>query len=494
MGLTVLASTQGGMNSSTIALPAFKPKAPGVPWQTIFWTLVPLAISSMSQPGGRICGLPSRYRTYLRCSPILCAADTLSIVTNLAVICAYQKRSFIEAVAITLQSRFNDDARDVPEEVLEEFHDIEGVQSLEKMTWLRWLWFILGALPPAIKLMGMGGIPWEQAWGLMFLTSWTINEGLTVFASMNQSYFTVSNTGRISWPGDEQAKLSPGYPLVRNMLAKVNMGLATIALTVHTVILNGALRVVYRTWRLSLTPQAKIRSLPGWQYSTTISPGYVSVISIAMVAYVILSVFIFRRLRVRTASIFILPLFTTYLMLASASLNAITYGNYFTSSKSAEYVYIWSTVSMLAFLLVIQYFGRRFNSLGHNLLITYSDGADGVRKDFTKILMEFNPEGVELSETLQLTGSDRPSEASISGESSESEDSSEHSKEPSESDDEFGCRDTIEGKLGGWNERCFAPAMMMHLGDPDRFQNKREHVLRHNSSCLAKRATLDNPL
>ncbi|KAH7327363.1 hypothetical protein BKA65DRAFT_481074 [Rhexocercosporidium sp. MPI-PUGE-AT-0058] len=377
MGSSIFASTQNSMNS-TITLQAFKPQASGVPWQAIFWTLVPLAISSMSQPGGRICGLPSRYRTYLRCSPILCATDTLSVVINLAVVCIYQKRPFIEAVAITLQSRFNDDAQDLGEgEMLEDSHDIKGVQSLEKMTWLRWLWFILGTLPPAIKLMAMGGVPWEKAWGLMFLTSWSANEGLMIFASMKQSFFTVSNTGRISWPGYEQARLSPGYSLVRNKLGNINMGLATIALTVHTVILNGALRVVYRTWRLSLTPKAKVRSLPGWQYSTTISAGYVSVISIAVIAYVTVSLFVFRRLRMRTASIFILPLFTTYLMLVSAFLNVVAYGNYFTSSKSAEYVYIWSTVSMLAFLMIIQYFGRRFNSLGHNLLITYIDGAEG---------------------------------------------------------------------------------------------------------------------
>lgn len=53
------------------------------------------------------------------------------------------------------------------------------------MTWLRWLWFILGTLPPAVKLLAMGGIPWEQAWGLMFLTSWTVNEGLMMFASID---------------------------------------------------------------------------------------------------------------------------------------------------------------------------------------------------------------------------------------------------------------------------------------------------------------------
>ncbi|KAL2061411.1 hypothetical protein VTL71DRAFT_7684 [Oculimacula yallundae] len=381
MGSIIIPRFGTAMNSSITGLSAWKPESYNVPWQTIFWTLVPLAISSMSQPGGRICGLPSRYRTYLRCSPILCATDTLSVFVSLTILYFYQKRTFIDAIAMTLQERLNDDFQDSTErDSLEEMHELEGVQSLENMTWLRWLWFILGTLPPAIKLLAMSGIPWEQAWGLMFLTSWTITEGLMIFASMNQSFFTISDNGRISWPGHEQAIQSPGYIPLRNILVKLNIGLATVALTVHTVLLNGALRVVYRTWRLSLTLQATTRSLPGWQYSTTVSASYVSVISITVVPYVIFSLFIFRRLRLRMSSIYVLPLFTTYLMLVSASLNIITYGNYFTSSRSAEYVYIWSTVSMLVVLQIIQYFGRRFRSLGHNLLITYEDGLESGAK------------------------------------------------------------------------------------------------------------------
>ncbi|KAH9211616.1 hypothetical protein DL95DRAFT_464706 [Leptodontidium sp. 2 PMI_412] len=225
--------------------------------------------------------------------------------------------------------------------------------------------------------MAMGGIPWEQAWGLMFLTSWTINEGLILFASMNQSYFTVSNTGWISWLGDEQARLSPGYPLVLNILANIDMGLAIIALTVHAVILNGALRVVYQFWRLSLTPPATALSLPSGQYSTSVSAGRITVTSIVTVAPVILSIFILRRLRVRSASIFILPLFTTDLMFANLSSNTIAFGDHFSRSPSAGYVFIWSTLSMLALLLAIQHFGRRFGAIGRNLLITYPDSAEG---------------------------------------------------------------------------------------------------------------------
>src|ERR1700728_4640453 len=40
-----------------------------VQWQTAFWPLVSLAVLTMSQPCGKVCNLPSRYRTYLRSSP-----------------------------------------------------------------------------------------------------------------------------------------------------------------------------------------------------------------------------------------------------------------------------------------------------------------------------------------------------------------------------------------------------------------------------------------
>jgi len=52
------------------------------------------------------------------------------------------------------------------------------------MTWLRWLFFVLGTLPQAIKLMVMSGVPWTKAWGLMLLSSFLLVEMLVVFSSI----------------------------------------------------------------------------------------------------------------------------------------------------------------------------------------------------------------------------------------------------------------------------------------------------------------------
>lgn len=72
-----------------------------------FWILTCLAINSMAQPGGQICGLQNRYRTYLRCSPLICAADIMSILTRLLVSTAYQRLSLRESLGILLHKRFN---------------------------------------------------------------------------------------------------------------------------------------------------------------------------------------------------------------------------------------------------------------------------------------------------------------------------------------------------------------------------------------------------
>jgi hypothetical protein len=120
------------------------------------------------------------------------------------------------------------------------------------MTWLRWLWLFLETLPPAIKLMSMSGVRWEPAWGMMLLTSWIINENLIICAAANNTFFAVSRTGCISWPGFEQMTLSSRY---RDFQAKVvtrQYWLPFSALVVHTVIPNGAFRVVFQKLRLSL--------------------------------------------------------------------------------------------------------------------------------------------------------------------------------------------------------------------------------------------------
>jgi hypothetical protein len=77
-----------------------------------------------------------------------------------------------------LQTRFSNTSAD------EELDSDSGFRTIEKMTWLRWLFFVLGTLPQAIKLMVMSDVPWMKAWGMILLSSFLLVEILVVFSTI----------------------------------------------------------------------------------------------------------------------------------------------------------------------------------------------------------------------------------------------------------------------------------------------------------------------
>jgi hypothetical protein len=136
----------------------------------------------MTQPSGRVLGSPSRYRTYLRSSPIICAIDAFSFILRLIISPSLFHVPFSEAIAETIRQRY-DDIED----------DSEGLQSLEKMTVLRWVFFVLGTLGPAIKMAAMQGIPWTKAWGMMYLASFLVFEGMALMAKRSADVLPGNN-------------------------------------------------------------------------------------------------------------------------------------------------------------------------------------------------------------------------------------------------------------------------------------------------------------
>jgi hypothetical protein len=402
----------------------------------------------MAQPGGRVCGLPSRYRTYLRCSPLLCVVDAVSILLRMLV-STYLGQSPLEALGTLLHERFKDsegagsqDSRQPTNHnaTVELDDQSGGVQSLERMTWLRWLWFILGTLPPAIKLASMRGVPWTQVWGMIFLASWIINEGLVIFAAMNQSFFATSSLGRISWPGYEQTNQSSFYQRIQRILARIEICLASAALIVHIVIMNGAFRMVWRRllkeygYQSSIIssayrnqtandtavaieePYSGLNSIAFWDYymwstissNASIEPNYalsynftdsgtdylrpepghnytgvISVIFISACTAGVGFIIVFARPPLYTnrhASFIALPLFLLSLMLISTVANAISYQESFwvlLLIGSPLYVFLISTIVTLAFIAFFCFLGRRFVLLGRNLLLLSPNGNNG---------------------------------------------------------------------------------------------------------------------
>jgi len=56
-----------------------------ITWQTAYWSLPPLALNTMMQPSGRVCGFDPALRTYLRSSPIVCIGDTTCIIVRFTI-------------------------------------------------------------------------------------------------------------------------------------------------------------------------------------------------------------------------------------------------------------------------------------------------------------------------------------------------------------------------------------------------------------------------
>ena len=147
----------------------------------------------MTQPTGRVLSIPNNYRTYLRSFPIICALDAISFVIRILVTPLLINVTIREAFNITIRERYADTE-----------DQGNGIQSLEKQTFLRWIFFLVGTLGPAIKLSSMQGVPWTKAWGMMFLGAFLIFESMALFGR------SPHGTGREGAPSSK-AELSLKY-------------------------------------------------------------------------------------------------------------------------------------------------------------------------------------------------------------------------------------------------------------------------------------------
>ncbi|KAH9216018.1 hypothetical protein DL95DRAFT_460561 [Leptodontidium sp. 2 PMI_412] len=153
--LDAVDAVMGSSPSSSI------PSESPVTWHVIVWVILCLAINSMAQPSSKICGLSSLCRIYLATSPIIALADAISAFIQIAITSIFLRISPKKASRLVVLSRSEN-----------EFSGVNN-QSQEGpgRMWPRWLFFIMGLLPAAIKLASFSGIPWTRAWGVMFATS-----------------------------------------------------------------------------------------------------------------------------------------------------------------------------------------------------------------------------------------------------------------------------------------------------------------------------------
>ncbi|MCJ1443712.1 MAG: hypothetical protein MMC23_004212 [Stictis urceolatum] len=170
-----------------------------VSWQTAFWALFTLALNTFIQDPCTNSSISTESylassRRVLRLSPIFCLLDTLRlgfyIITGLwlrlplrQTIRLIAKREIVSVVV--------DTSSDDTEEVTRTTGPPQGPDGLDHRWILRAL-LGFGALLQLIKLLGLRGVPWTQAWGMAYFISYLQVEIVQWVASRNHDHFAVA--------------------------------------------------------------------------------------------------------------------------------------------------------------------------------------------------------------------------------------------------------------------------------------------------------------
>ena len=107
----------------------------------------------------------------MRSSPLICLADTISILIHFATTTIARSMTFTTSLEILIRERFDEDRE-----------SDNAIGKIQQLTWLRYLFFVIGTLPPAIKMIAMQGLPWTKTWAIMYLTSFLATEVLVLLS------------------------------------------------------------------------------------------------------------------------------------------------------------------------------------------------------------------------------------------------------------------------------------------------------------------------
>ncbi|CEL08687.1 hypothetical protein ASPCAL11832 [Aspergillus calidoustus] len=137
----------------------------------LFW-MVCFAINSMTQPTGRVLGIPYDHPSILRSSPIICAFDAIEVLAEWASL-AFNPSSPM-TLGVAAFHLVHHRTRDAPSA-----HDaVQAIKRIKEQTQFRWATFLIGTVPQYIKLFASRGTPFSTAFGTMYLASWLLFEAL----------------------------------------------------------------------------------------------------------------------------------------------------------------------------------------------------------------------------------------------------------------------------------------------------------------------------
>jgi hypothetical protein len=142
-------------------------------WLIVLCILLSLAVSSMAQPRRKICGVKSRYRTYLSSSPIICVADAISTIIRFIAIKYFL--SLDAKTASQLVIKTNSDEFEIQREVESNVNDAFYNQAR-----MRWIFFALTSIAAglAMKYGLLDGSLWTKSLAMMFAASFILTESI----------------------------------------------------------------------------------------------------------------------------------------------------------------------------------------------------------------------------------------------------------------------------------------------------------------------------
>jgi len=209
-----------------------------VTWHVLFWLLTSLAINSMAQPHTKLYGSSRRYRLYLSSSPIICAADAVSFIVCIASTMLYLRTSPKKASQLVNLLKSDGLSTEKPAE------------DPQNHTWPRWLFFIMGTLPAAIKLGSFTGVPWTQAFGMMFVASFTTIELFTLLsrsAGDTASVPAILGFSAFEWEEAHHENLRLKTSLLTRRMAAFNAMLFVFALIGHIILIVWTIQTLWLT-------------------------------------------------------------------------------------------------------------------------------------------------------------------------------------------------------------------------------------------------------
>jgi hypothetical protein len=133
----------------------------------------------MVQPAGTIVqiALPEKLRIYFCSSPLVCVADALCVLISVPWTHYALQVPWLQAARLHVLKRHAVSPS-------EPISTIEHVEYSEQRGLPRCVLFLIGVLPAMIKLCAFSGVPWTQTWGLMFVCSSLVLEGLDWLAKL----------------------------------------------------------------------------------------------------------------------------------------------------------------------------------------------------------------------------------------------------------------------------------------------------------------------